>query len=119
MTASREHRYSSKRPARTDNEVHPDAQAASMIFCLRLHCRFGAASEATISIEQFRLAGIDVNNIVENKSTFVLSVYRNLTANQAKLFDQCLIIRAGMPALEIVQPKKRGKKPVNAGVPQS
>ena len=33
--------------------------------------------------------------------------YRELTAEQTQLFDQCLIVKPGSPALEIVLPKKR------------
>ena len=57
----------------------------------------------------FQETGIPMDSMVQFKPSLVLSAYRTLTAEQAQLFDQCLIVKPGSPALEIVQPKKAAK----------
>ena len=64
--------------------------------------------------EQLGKAGILPDSMVQFKPSLVLSQYRELTEEQVHLFDQCLIIKPGSPALEIVLPKKRA----TAGVSQ-
>ena len=59
--------------------------------------------------ERFVEAGISADALVERKPSLVTSVYRTLTAEQAQLFDQCLIIKPGSPSLEIVLPAKAKK----------
>lgn len=51
-------------------------------------------------------AGIKVDSLVQYKPSLVLKDYRTLTAEQAKFFDQVLIVKPGSPALEIVLPAK-------------
>ncbi len=60
--------------------------------------------------EQFREAGIHCDILVKWEPTLKTSVYRELTEEQAHLFDQCLIIKDGSPSLEIVLPKNRATK---------
>ena len=57
--------------------------------------------------EQFSQAGIHPDAMVQWKPSLKLKEYRELTAEQIQLFDQCLIVKPGSPALEIVLPKKR------------
>jgi hypothetical protein len=57
--------------------------------------------------EQFSQAGIHPDAILQWKPSLRLKEYRELTAEQLDLFDQCLIVKPGSPALEIVLPKKR------------
>lgn len=54
-------------------------------------------------------AGIKADDIVQYKPSLVLKEYRTLTEEQTKLFDQCLIVKPGSPALEIVLPAKAKK----------
>lgn len=54
--------------------------------------------------------GINADVLVQYKPSLVLGEYRKLTAEQQKLFDACLIIKPGSPALEIVLPAKAAKK---------
>lgn len=49
---------------------------------------------------------IKADELVEWKPELKISAYRQLTAEQAHLFDQCLIIKPGCPSLEIVKPKR-------------
>lgn len=55
-------------------------------------------------------AGINADMLVQYKPSLVLGEYRKLTAEQQQLFDACLIIKPGSPALEIVLPAKAAKK---------
>lgn len=57
--------------------------------------------------EQFTQAGIHPDTLVQWKPSLKIKEYRELTAEQLHLFDQCLIVKPGSPALEIVLPKKR------------
>ena len=59
--------------------------------------------------ERFLAAGIPVDNAIVYKPSLAVSVYRTLTAEQMKLFDQCLIVKPGSPGLEIVLPAKSKK----------
>lgn len=59
--------------------------------------------------EEFLNAGINYDSLVQYKPSLLLKNYRELTAEQLILFDQCLIIKEGSPALEIVLPKKETK----------
>jgi len=59
--------------------------------------------------EQFAQAGIHPDSLVQWKPSLKLGDYRELTAEQMHLFDQCLIIKPGSPALEIVLPAKAKK----------
>jgi hypothetical protein len=54
-------------------------------------------------------AGIKADALVQYKPSLVLKKYRTLTEEQHQLFDQCLIVKPGSPALEIVSPAKAKK----------
>lgn len=54
-------------------------------------------------------AGIKADALVQYKPSLVLKEYRTLTEEQRQLFDQCLIVKPGSPALEIVLPAKAKK----------
>lgn len=56
--------------------------------------------------EQMTAQGIHPDTLVQWKPSLKLKEYRELTAEQAHLFEQCLIIKPGSPALEIVLPAK-------------
>lgn len=51
-------------------------------------------------------AAISADKLVTYKPSLAVAEYRKLTAEQQHLMDQCLIIKAGSPALEIVLPAK-------------
>ena len=55
---------------------------------------------------ELQAAGIRLDDIVEWKPSLKLSMYRKLSEEQTKLFDQILVIKDGMPGLEIVAPKE-------------
>lgn len=55
-------------------------------------------------------AGIRSDDLVKYKPSLAVAEYRTLTAEQMQLFDQCLIIKPGSPALEIVLPAKAKSK---------
>lgn len=59
--------------------------------------------------QQFMEHQINPDVLVQYKPSLVLGEYRKLTAEQQKLFDVCLIIKPGSPALEIVLPAKAAK----------
>lgn len=58
---------------------------------------------------QFAEKGINLNALVEAEPKLRVAQYRELTAEQRALFDQCLIIKPSSPQLEIVLPKKAAK----------
>ena len=58
------------------------------------------------SIEELAKNGIPTDQIVKYKPELVTSEYRKLTAEQINLFDTVLIVKDGMPGLEIVKPKR-------------
>ena len=58
---------------------------------------------------RFAEAGIRADDLVQYKPSLVLKEYRTLTKEQHQLFDQCLIVKPGSPALEIVLPAKAKK----------
>ena len=58
------------------------------------------------SIEELAKNGIRTDEIVKYKPELVTSAYRKLTEEQRHLMDTVLIIKDGMPGLEIVLPKK-------------
>lgn len=59
--------------------------------------------------QSFIDAGINSDEIVKWSPGLKIKEYRELTAEQARLFDQCLIVKPGSPALEIVLPAKAKK----------
>ncbi len=58
------------------------------------------------SIEELAKNGIPTDEIVKYKPELVTSAYRKLTEEQIQLFDTVLIVKDGMPGLEIVKPKR-------------
>jgi len=50
--------------------------------------------------------GINPDALVKYEPALVTKAYRELTAEQEKLFDQVLIVKPGAPSLEIVLPAK-------------
>ena len=55
--------------------------------------------------ESLREKGIIAENYLRRKPELKVGEYRKLTKDEATLFDQVLIIKPGMPAIEIVPPK--------------
>ena len=58
------------------------------------------------SVDELAKNGIATDQIVKYKPELVTSEYRKLTAEQINLFDTVLIVKDGMPGLEIVKPKR-------------
>lgn len=56
--------------------------------------------------DKFIEHSVNPDKLVQFKPSLVLKEYRMLTAEQMNIFDQCLIIKPGAPALEIVLPAK-------------
>jgi hypothetical protein len=54
--------------------------------------------------------GVRPDDLVDWEPKLVLSQYRTLTAEQAHLFDQALIIAPGSPSMKITLPPKKGGK---------
>ena len=85
----------------------------------------GAALQANMAIDpatqMSRLSanGIHVEQLVKWVPELVTKTYRILSEEQVKIFDECLIIKDGSPALEIVLPAA-AKKALEAAqaVPQ-
>lgn len=50
--------------------------------------------------------GINPDALVKYEPSLVTKAYRELTAEQEKLFDQVLVVKPGAPSLEIVLPAK-------------
>jgi hypothetical protein len=57
--------------------------------------------------EKLRERKVNPDSLVQYNPRLVLREYRKMTEDECLLFDQCLIIKPGSPALEIVLPKKR------------
>lgn len=58
------------------------------------------------SIEELASNGIPTDEIIRYKPELAVSVYRKLTAEQMHLMDTVLIVKDGMPGLEIMKPKR-------------
>jgi hypothetical protein len=56
--------------------------------------------------EKFAEEGIFTDQLIERKPTLKISAYRELTEEQRQVFDQCLVVKDGAPALEITLPKR-------------
>lgn len=56
-----------------------------------------------------RDAGVILESLIEWKPSLKTSTYRDLSDEQRKMVDQCLVIKPGSPALEIVMPKRASK----------
>ena len=62
--------------------------------------------------------GIHVEQLIKWKPELITKTYRTLSAEQQKIFDECLIIKEGSPQLEIVLPASEKKKQAAGGNPQ-
>lgn len=60
-------------------------------------------------IDEFVANGINPHELVRYKPELNTTAYRELTAEQQHLFDQCLIVSDGSPSLKITPPSKKGK----------
>ena len=58
---------------------------------------------------QMEKLGVNIDTLVEYKPALKVAVYRELTEEQQKMFDRCLIIKPGSPGLEIELPAKARK----------
>lgn len=56
---------------------------------------------------KFEENGINADVLVRRKPELCVTPYRELTAEQMHLFDQCLIIKPGSPQMEIAKPAGR------------
>jgi len=56
---------------------------------------------------QFEQHKINIDNYLRTKYELKVAEYRKLTEEEIKLIDQCLIIKDGMPQLDIVPPSNR------------
>ena len=56
--------------------------------------------------EQLKELGVNVDTLVEYKPTLKTRLYRELTAEQARIFDQALTIKPSSPIIELVQPEE-------------
>lgn len=65
--------------------------------------------EAMLSTVAAQLAeqNVSIDKLIKWKPEVTLKEYRELTAEQAKIFDQALVVKPGTPALEMVPPKEK------------
>jgi hypothetical protein len=64
-----------------------------------------------------QLGGVGIQNpddLIQFKPSLKLAKYRELTEEQRKLFDVCLIVKPGAPSLEIVLPAPKAKTKAKA-----
>lgn len=57
--------------------------------------------------EKFAGAGINAEALVQWKPSLRVREYKQMTAEQRSLFDQCLVIKPNSPTLEIVKGKSK------------
>ncbi len=64
--------------------------------------------EAAIPAVKIKLKamGVAIDNLLVYKPEVKTSLYRELTAEQQKVFDECLEIKPGTPQVELVLPKR-------------
>jgi hypothetical protein len=60
--------------------------------------------------DKFKEANIKVDDLIEYKPDLKIKAYRELTKEQAELFDQALIVKDGTPDLKIVLPSSAKAK---------
>lgn len=58
------------------------------------------------SLEELAKHGIPTDEIVKYKPELAIGTYRKLTAENQKLMDTVLVVKDGMPQLDIVKPKR-------------
>lgn len=56
--------------------------------------------------EQLKEMGVNADPLVEYKPSLKIKLYRELTAEQMRIFDQALIIKPSSPTIELVKPKE-------------
>ena len=61
----------------------------------------------TALVPQFQEKKINAEALIKRKPELIISEYRKLTAEEIHLVDQALIIKDGMPSLEIKPPAKK------------
>ena len=64
---------------------------------------------------KFAQAKINSDNLLRRKLELKVGEYRKLTAEELKVMDQCLIIKDGMPGLEIAPPSSRNQQNAKRG----
>lgn len=64
------------------------------------------ALRAAIAEEGSNLPQLDLVKLIKWKPEVVVKEYRGLSDEERHVFDQCLVIKPGMPALEIKIPKR-------------
>lgn len=57
--------------------------------------------------EQLRAMNVSLDKLVKWKPEVILKEYRELTAEQMKVFDMAVVIKPGTPSLEMVPPKEK------------
>ena len=57
--------------------------------------------------EQLREMGVNADTLVKWTPSLKTAVYKELTAEQRAVFDQALIIKPGLPTIELVAPKTK------------
>lgn len=57
--------------------------------------------------EQLREMGVNADTLVKWSPNLKTATYKELTAEQRAVFDQALIIKPGLPAIELVAPKAK------------
>ncbi len=60
----------------------------------------------SIAVPDNNLPKLDLDKLVRWKPEVAIKEYRTLTEEEMKLFDQVLVIKPGMPGLDIVIPKR-------------
>lgn len=57
--------------------------------------------------EQLREMGVNTDTLVKWTPSLKTAIYKELTAEQRAVFDQALIIKPGLPTIELVAPKTK------------
>lgn len=68
-----------------------------------------AAVDPATGMSRLTSNGIHPESLIKWKPELVLANYRTLTEEQQAIFNECLVIKDGSPALEIVLPAKNKK----------
>jgi hypothetical protein len=64
------------------------------------------ALKLAIKAEGSNLPKLPMSKLIKYVPELALKEYRGLTAEERQTFDRCLVIKPGMPALEITIPKR-------------
>lgn len=68
--------------------------------------------------EELKTAGVDTTALIKYKPELDLTAYRALNVDQKQVFDNCITVKPGQPALEIVLPKSASKNLNADEIPQ-